>query len=681
MTKNRSNLRLLRHMAALVAALCALLALCAAHAETVEVVVEAPSQTVTVTGGLTNDEAAAGYIHSILYPNARRPRSANLGEKLTGANKNLYELLVPMIKDVADGERQSTVFNVPVEDVFRDFSMSAKELGVESILYESEDGWHIDNTAYNAFFAELHKVFDLKTVINALLGDYPYEMYWFDGTVGFDYSDVIMTASMEVAQVAGDDNGNFKVNLAVAAEYALSEEEGTFEFDRSKYGYYKVATAAENAQSIVTANASKSDYEKLVAYKQAICDAVEYNHAAADKTKSTPYGNPWQLIWVFDDNPDTKVVCEGYSKAFQYLCDLTKFNGNVSAICATGTMAGGTGAGPHMWNIVTMNNGENYLVDVTNCDEGTVGSPAYLFMKGYVFKAQEYEDYYKQYNFSCGDQGDIIYVYDQDTLDTFGDMGRLALSGEDYDPDQNPDPTPDPTSDPGNKWGDLTWSLDDDGTLTISGTGPMKTGESDDDFYYYPWNGLPGSEDMTITKVVIGEGVTSIAEEAFSKLSSLETAVLPSTLTLIDKKAFWSCSNLSEVTIPDSVTTIDRDAFYQSTGVTIRCHGNAPAYAWYLENEDDLILDLIPYANTLTLPDSTTTIDSQAFADLDVPVNVVIPANVTSITSDAFEGSDVLLLYVEGTKGARAIDAYLAALGTDALPTPTRAADTVSVAP
>ena len=45
-------------------------------------------------------------------------------------------------------------------------------------------------------------------------------------------------------------------------------------------------------------------------------------------------------------------------------------------------MGGGTGAGPHMWNVVRMDNNKNYIVDVTNCDEGTIGAPDDLFLAG-----------------------------------------------------------------------------------------------------------------------------------------------------------------------------------------------------------------------------------------------------------------------------------------------------------
>ena len=67
------------------------------------------------------------------------------------------------------------------------------------------------------------------------------------------------------------------------------------------------------------------------------------------------------------------------------MCDLTNakggFNGPVECYTVTGNMAGGTGAGGHMWNIVTLDN-KNYLVDVTNCDEGSAGEPDLLFLVG-----------------------------------------------------------------------------------------------------------------------------------------------------------------------------------------------------------------------------------------------------------------------------------------------------------
>ena len=78
----------------------------------------------------------------------------------------------------------------------------------------------------------------------------------------------------------------------------------------------------------------------------------------------------------------------------------------------------------------------------------------------------------------------------------------------------------------------LTWTLSDDGVLTISGTGDMT------DYYSYsefaPWHEYADR----IQTVIIGKGVTGIGSYAFS-----------------------DCSSLTSVSIPDSVTSIGGGAF------------------------------------------------------------------------------------------------------------------------
>lgn len=130
--------------------------------------------------------------------------------------------------------------------------------------------------------------------------------------------------------------------------------------------------AAANAKMIVNEFSSYTEPEKLLAYKEIICNLTSYNE---DVTDWDEYGDPWQLIYVFDGDDSTNVVCEGYSKAFQYLCDLS----DITCYTVSGIMSGGTGAGPHMWNIVA-NNGKYYLADITNSDEGTVGAGGGLFL-------------------------------------------------------------------------------------------------------------------------------------------------------------------------------------------------------------------------------------------------------------------------------------------------------------
>ena len=138
-------------------------------------------------------------------------------------------------------------------------------------------------------------------------------------------------------------SGALPLRFTVAQEFAA----GLYEVDTS-IGQSVQASVA-NAKAIVSKYSGSSDEDKLRGYMEEICDLVSYNDAAADGGVS--YGNPWQLVWVFDGDPDTEVVCEGYAKAFKYLCDQSSFSNDISCILVTGLMTGGTGAGNHMWNI------------------------------------------------------------------------------------------------------------------------------------------------------------------------------------------------------------------------------------------------------------------------------------------------------------------------------------------
>lgn len=77
------------------------------------------------------------------------------------------------------------------------------------------------------------------------------------------------------------------------------------------------------------------------------------------------------------------------------------------------------------------------------------------------------------------------------------------------------------------KCGDnLTWMLDSEGTLTISGEGEMW------DFYYYtdrPW--INYCDD--IVKSIICDGVTNIGNDAFLECSSLTSVAIPNGVTSI----------------------------------------------------------------------------------------------------------------------------------------------------
>ena len=99
----------------------------------------------------------------------------------------------------------------------------------------------------------------------------------------------------------------------------------------------------------------------------------------------------------------------------------------------------------------------------------------------------------------------------------------------------------------------LTWTLDDNGVLTISGKGEM--------YDYKESGGSPWKNNNAIKKVVITAGVTRIGDYAFYDCSGLTSVTIPNSVTWIGKRAFYYCSGLTSVTIPNSVTSIGQKAF------------------------------------------------------------------------------------------------------------------------
>ena len=293
--------------------------------------------------------------------------SSYTGIPLEGVNATLYELLSNSVTQVAEGEIDYTVFSFTDADLnLEDVSYSKTDLGVDSFISESGSLSEETKTAFNEKIG-----FSLNVLNKALLYNHPYELYWYDKAY-----DGALRYSGSFSVRNGLHMNSMKLYMMVSADYSKTQEAGTYDFNID--AAVSVQAAKETAQSIVAQYADYDDYEKLMAYKDTICDMASYNHEAIDT--GADYGNPWQLVWVFDNDPSTSVVCEGYAKAFDYLCSLSTFkNTNLVSYLVSGLM----NTEQHMWNMVSFGT-NNYLVDITNCDTGTVGSPSKLFLAGYT---------------------------------------------------------------------------------------------------------------------------------------------------------------------------------------------------------------------------------------------------------------------------------------------------------
>lgn len=575
--------------------------------------------------GLDSEELLMGYLSPQYTDGGVSFFGTMARDRLSPANRHLYEGLVERIVQLANGEVRNT--NIDVS--FADTSYSVNDV-------------------------------DMTLVQEALMLDYPFEMYWYYGCYsgsGSNFFRVIMVPNTYY-QAAGFHYQN--------APY--------IDTDKTR----KASAAAENIYTIKTRYEAYSDYDKLAAYVDEICSLVEYDEEAA-KNSETLFledNRPWTLINVFDNDPSTNVVCEGYAEAFQYLCDESKFQGDVVCFSVTGDIP----AGRHKWNIVRID-GVSYLMDVTNYDYNHITDRNFLFLSG------------GSGSVTAGYTVDgTRFVYHDETLAIYGsgEDSVLKLSPTKYTPpvtytilyDANGG-TGAPSSQkktqgaylilregiperpgytfqgwassqtataaeyqPGDTYsaeGDavlyavwaeatsgtcgknLTWIFDEEGgILTISGTGAMDNYESDT----VPWNAYIGQ----IVSVDMDPNVTYIGSNAFAGSGLTGELMLPENLTAIGQYAFAGCTGMTgELVLPQQLKEIGNGAFTSCGGFT----GDLviPEGVTYIGNWAFMTTG---FDGKLVLPETLTYIGMDAFLGCSLSGEVLIPEGISSISQRAF---------------------------------------------
>ncbi|MBQ6314922.1 MAG: fibronectin type III domain-containing protein [Mogibacterium sp.] len=412
----------------------------------------------TVSVESDNDELLMQYMQNIVSeesaaesakPGLKRSKSVKRVDKLADKERAVYQVLAAELKNIANGSRTSTWIEVPIADAVEGLqsSYTAADLGVQSLVHTvvDEDGSEYLELTEDADIAvnELLAV-DNNAVINALMADMPFDLYWYDKTAGYlsgwnfssiatwsdDLGEYVLSFETENGDAAA-----FRFCFAVSEAYRGAfvetvdlgeDEEGnpeTFDvYDTDAEKTQAPAAAAANASEIIASTAAQglSDVDILAAYRDAICDRVSYNSDAAAPEYDGGYGDPWQMIYVFDNDETTNVVCEGYSKAFQFLCDNTDFaDSSIECNSVTGQMVDKTSREDHMWNILHMNDGKNYIADVTNSDEDSAGQNGGLFISPALNGSVE--DGYGYLDSDENGAADLTYVYDEDTRALFTD--------------------------------------------------------------------------------------------------------------------------------------------------------------------------------------------------------------------------------------------------------------------
>lgn len=183
----------------------------------------------------------------------------------------------------------------------------------------------------------------------------------------------------------------------------------------------------------------------------------------------------------------------------------------------------------------------------------------------------------------------------------------------------------------------LTWTLDDDGTLIISGTNAMNGLNFSDS----PWNGL------NIVNVIVQEGVTSISASAFRNCATLTSVTIPATVKSIGANAFYNCNLLQEVIFAE-----------RSGDQTIEIGNYAFKYCTALEkiNLQDSNAITIGYGTfdgcsklqRIELAENTTTVGELAFENCTALTSVDLK-NVQEVGYRAFNNSGLTSVCIPAT--------------------------------
>ena len=533
--------------------------LCSPDEEVPSVSVEITETAAPAVGSQSDAELLEGYLYAICGIRHGSPVHRVPPRPLTVALKDVEGALKDKIKEVAAGNLASTQFSFS-----NTWTKTKAEWGITGEVIS--DG-ALTQQASEAIRAKL----GLDALMRKQLLEMPYELYWYNKTKGVSMNYSVATSGDNVTVK------NLTISMNVSQDYARfvsATSYNPFEADTAKTK--AVADTPEKAQAVVDAHAGETDYQKLVSYREYIKGEVSYNTGAAGG--GYPYGDPWQLIYVFDGKPATNVVCEGYAKAFQYLCDLTFQNqeGRPSSALVSGKMDGGD----HMWNVVAIG-GRNYLVDVTNCDTGSIGAPDQLFLCGAAENVVG-----KQYTVTLWKT--IVYEYDEKTVESYAPE-HLKLSPVAYDPNAVSAPSVSGKVQSYNPNAAATVKLVQNGAVKYTATTATSSGSGQAE-QSFSFNAVAaGTYDLVVTKpghlsytvkgVVVGDGPLDLTKHSNAAIS---------TITLlcgdIDGNGFINSTDLgiilkgqnygkSTATAGDKAADLDGNGFINSTDLGIVLQG------------------------------------------------------------------------------------------------------------
>ena len=169
-----------------------------------------------------------------------------------------------------------------------------------------------------------------------------------------------------------------------------------------------------------------------------------------------------------------------------------------------------------------------------------------------------------------------------------------------------------------------TWSFNSaTGTLTISGTGAVKTEDLMAEKQWYPFLDQ-------IKSVVVEPGILELESYAFAYCKNLQRVSLPKTLVSMIDMVFYKCTSLKSIDLPDSIVNLGGGVFMNCTALT------SIRFPSKLETIWSQMLMGCTSLTSVTLPPNVKTIMSSAFQDCTKLTSIQIPSGVKEIGFNAF---------------------------------------------
>lgn len=178
----------------------------------------------------------------------------------------------------------------------------------------------------------------------------------------------------------------------------------------------------------------------------------------------------------------------------------------------------------------------------------------------------------------------------------------------------------------------LTWTLDENGLLTISGTGAMTDWNNE---MQVPWRAILDSYLDFIDSVVIEEGATNIGSYAF-QFCDINAVTIPNSVQTIGKYAFGFCDALTSVTFGNGLRNIEEHAFSKCSSLgTVTLPQGVTAIS-------DYTFEGCSKLTSVKINGNMQSIGVYAFSQCPQLADFDIPATVTEIGKYAFSGCSSL---------------------------------------